>query len=482
MKKHVKNPSLLILLLALLGSLLVCQASGQTFTTLYNFTASETGAGGGWSPFAGLILSGNTLYGTTDSGGGYQDDGTVFRINTNGTGFRGLYSFSGALSSGFSGGKDGDEPFCSLVVSGNTLYGTTSDQGGGGIYGKVFALNTDGTGFKILHSFGASDGALPLAGLILSGNTLYGTTFYGGTSGNGTVFQVNTDGTAFTSLYSFTGGSDGANPRALTLGGNTLYGAAQNGGDADGDGTVFAVNTDGTGFNILHSFTGGSDGSDPVGRLVLSGNTLYGTADYGGGFGNGTVFAINTDGTGFTVLHSFTATSVGTNSDGAVPGINDLVLSGNTLYGTASGGGGSGGGTVFMVNTDGTGFTTLHDFAASPDIIPPPYPTNIGGSGPVGLMLSGNMLYGMANTAGAFGGGTVFSISLPLPQLAIIQSGTNVVLSWPMNAAGFTLESTTNLAPPAVWNTNSSTPVIISGQNVVTNTISGKQMFYRLSQ
>ena len=71
--------------------------------------------------------------------------------------------------------------------------------------------------------------------------------------------------------------------------------------------------------------------------MILSGNTLYGTATDGGSSGNGTVFAVNTDGTGFTNLHSFTALDLYyTNSDGANP-YAGLILSGNTLYGTAHG-------------------------------------------------------------------------------------------------------------------------------------------------
>ena len=91
-----------------------------------------------------------------------------------------------------------------------------------------------------------------------------GRRLHGGTNGNGTVFAVNTDGTGFTNLYSFTAlspvyynNSDGANPDAgLILSGNTLYGTAHSGG-TNGTGTVFAVNTNGTGFTNLHGFTGG---------------------------------------------------------------------------------------------------------------------------------------------------------------------------------------------------------------------------------
>src|ERR1039457_5061361 len=200
--------------------------------------------------------------------------------------------------------------------------------------------------FTTLHSFNYSDGNYPVAGLILSGNTLYGTAEGGGSSGDGTVFAVNTDGTGFTNLHSFTAtsahppyaNSDGRNPFAgLILSGNTLYATAKEGGSL-GYGTVFAVNTNGTSFTNLHNLAGGSDGALPDAGLLLSGDTLYGTAQQGGSSGNGTVFRLNTNGTGFTNLHSFTVNTAGTNSDGAYP-YAGLILSGNTLYGTASGGG-----------------------------------------------------------------------------------------------------------------------------------------------
>src|SRR5206468_3358452 len=136
----------------------------------------------------------------------------------------------------------------------------------------------------------------------------------------------------------------------LIISGNTLFGTAIQGGSS-GFGTVFKINTNGTGFTTLHTFTAGDDGSSPIAGLTLSGNTLYGTASSGGssGSGRGTVFSVNTDGTGFTILHSFTEAPLDTNSDGALP-YAGLVLSGNTLYGTARNGGSSDQGTVFAVN------------------------------------------------------------------------------------------------------------------------------------
>src|SRR5207248_2234199 len=118
-----------------------------------------------------------------------------------------------------------------------------------------------------------SDGANPNAGLIISGSTLYGTVAAGGSFGHGTVFAVDTNGAGFTILHSFTGSSDGANPWAgLILSGNTLFGTAYSGGSS-GHGTVFKVNTDGSGFTTLHSFTYGSDGAGPIGGLILTNNT-----------------------------------------------------------------------------------------------------------------------------------------------------------------------------------------------------------------
>jgi uncharacterized repeat protein (TIGR03803 family) len=109
-------------------------------------------------------------------------------------------------------------------------------------------------------------------------------------------FSLNSDGTGFKSLRAFSGGSDGAQPvAALILLGNKLYGTASSGGSF-GEGTVFSLNTDGTGFNTLHAFTGGSDGAEPEACLISSGKTLYGTASSGGNLGGGAVFALSLGG------------------------------------------------------------------------------------------------------------------------------------------------------------------------------------------
>jgi uncharacterized repeat protein (TIGR03803 family) len=474
-------------LLAVLNLIPAGRVRAQTFTTLYSFTATykpNFTNGDGAFPYAGLIAnsSGNTLYGAA-AHAGISGNGTVFAVNTDGSGFTNLHSFT-AIDLTYLTNTDGALPVARLILSGNTLYGTAY-VGGSSDAGTVFKVNTDGSGFTNLHSFsGSSDGDDPRVGLLLSGSTLYGADD-GGSSGNGTVFVLNTDGTGFTNLHRFNY-SDGVNPRGeLILSNATLYGTAAGGGSW-GWGTVFKVNTDGSGFTNLHNFTY-NDGASPVGQLVLSGSTLYGNANVGGSSGNGTVFAVNTDGSDFTNLHSFTSThtnssGVFTNNDGANSQAG-LILSGNILYGTAAQGGSQGAGAVFALKTDGTGFTNLHSFAVAPY----PYYINSEGANPqAGLILSGNTLYGTASSGGSSGNGTVFSLSFR-PQLSIVHSGPNVILSWPTNVAGFdytcyTLQSTTNLVSPLVWSTNSPAPVVIGGQNTVTNPITGAQQFYRLVQ
>jgi uncharacterized repeat protein (TIGR03803 family) len=246
---------------------------------------------------------------------------------------------------------------------------------------------------------------------------------------------------------------------------------------------VFAVSTTGQMFAVLHSFTAtsgshstNSDGAHPAAGLVLSGNILYGTTYQGGGSGNGTVFAINTDNLAFTNLHNFTANSGGVNSDGANP-YGGLMLAGNTLYGTAFIGGQHGWGTVFAINTDGGNFMTLYSFTA----VSGTASTNSDGARPQArLILSGNSLYGTATVGGSAGNGTVFALSWP--ELTIMPSGTNVILTWPTNATGFKLQSATNLVSPVVWNPVSPGPVIVNGLFAVTNPASEAQLFYRLSQ
>ncbi len=416
----------------------------QSLKVIHPFAPDPDGA----YPQSDLVLEGNTLYGTTSGGGGPPDNGTVFKVNTDGTSYSVLKRFTNSLDGGCPVG---------LVLNGSVLYGTTYYGGSPG-GGTVFKLGTNGTDYAILKTFPPQDNGTNSDGsgpgeLLSSGATLYGTTYEGGSGGNGTVFKINTNGTGFTVLKTFSatiGGtnSDGANPDGgLVLGGGTLFGTARYGGGA-GSGTVFRIGTNGTGFTVLKTFlplANGTNygGANPEAVLVLTANTLYGTAAEGGP-GAGTVFKLDTNGSGFTVLKDFLG------GDGAFP-VAGLLLSGSTLYGTTYYGGRSGRGVIFKVNTDGTDYAVLKSFAGSPE-----------GEEPAGgLVRSGSTLYGVTYLGGItnaetdYGYGTVFGLTVP-PQIQVNDGSFGVRTNcFGFNVTGFSnqvafIEACTN-PPTANW-------------------------------
>ena len=481
MKLNNKVSSLFPVLAISAAVLLADRAGGQTFTTLHSFVVNPDGG----LPAAGLLLLGNTLYGTTQVGTTNQS-GTVFAVQNDGAGFAPLYSFSsysGIIEHLYN--NDGVAPACNLVSSDNILYGTTENGGTNG-NGTVFAVTAAGTRFTNLYTFsGDDDGGFPYSGLTLSGSTLYGTVEGGGANGNGAVFAVNKDGSCFTNLHAFSAtgnnglsdtNTDGSNPwGGLRLSGDTLYGTTVFGG-SNGFGTVFSLNTNGTGFKVLHAFAFGSGGVPRAG-LLLSHGALYGVASEGGPNSSGAIFALNVDGTGFTNLYNFSG-----GNDGSEPWAS-LLLLGDKLYGTTVGGGTHNNGTIFSIRTDGTGFTNLYDFAGLSHA-PSGYGTNSDGANPYGsLIFSGYTLYGTAENGGTNGYGTVFSLTLPFPpQLTITPWGGNVLLTWPTNVTVYSLECASNLSPPVIWSAVSPAPAVVAGQNIVTNPVASRQMFYRLSQ
>jgi uncharacterized repeat protein (TIGR03803 family) len=482
------------LILAVLPGAVTAQA--QTYTNLYDFSAYGYDSANGSSTnsdgaelYGGLALGSNVLYGAAWEGG-TKGNGTIYAVHTDGTGFTNLHTFAAPYVTPGGINSEGANPHDTLALSGNVLYGTTYEGGSNG-YGTVFRLNTDGTGFTNLHSFSlGNDGINPNAGLLLSGSTLYGTTSYGGAgSGAGTVFKLNTNGSGYTTLHSFSGGAnDGGLPNGgLVLSGGTLFGMSSSGGTA-GKGVVFALSTNGTGngsgYTNLYVFTGYSNpyapttnnsGETPYAGLTLSGDTLYGTTVYGGTNGNGIIFSIATNGTDFTNLYVFSSTtnSAATNIDGANP-ICTLVLSNSILYGTAAHGGSYPAGTVFAINTDGTGFTNLYNFI--PVFIINGSISFTGGSGPAdGVTLSSNILYG-TTFSGGYISGNVFGLILssapgvePIP-LNVQVSGGTLALSWTSSA--FSLQSTSSLGGPFADVAGATSPYTVAPTN--------SQQFFRL--
>jgi uncharacterized repeat protein (TIGR03803 family) len=205
----------------------------------------------------------------------------------------------------------------------------------------------------------------------------------------------------FTVIHNFTGGSDGANPLAgFLIEGTTLYGTASSGGSSR-HGVVFALNESGE-ETVLHEFTGGSDGASPEGLLVMdkAGN-LYGTTRLGGVSDAGAVFKVTRKGAE-TVLYSFKG-----KADGANPVAGLAIDKVGNLYGTTTKGGPSNDGTVFelavpKVTGGAWGEEVLHTFGEDKD-----------GASPVAgvtLDASGN-LYGTTAAGGTYGYGTVFQMT-----------------------------------------------------------------------
>ena len=389
-KKVTAGYRLAWLALALLAS--TAASRGQTFgtvTSLHYFTGGDGG-----NSYAALVLGPNgNFYGTTsgDTTTGY---GTVFEITPTGT-LTTLYSFTG--------GSDGGNPNGNLIlgIDGN-FYGTTSGDSTDG-YGTIFKITPTGA-LTTLYSFtGLADGGNPDAGLVQGTNG----NFYGTTSGDyitngyGTVFEITPTGT-LTTLYSFTGGSDGGNPEgSLVLGpGGNFYGTTSGNYTTNGYGTIFEITPAGA-LTTLYSFTGGSDGGNPEGSLLLAPNgNFYGTSGGEDTDGYGTVFEITPTGA-LTTLYSFTG-----GIDGDAPNASLILGSDGNFYGTTSGDISGGYGTVFVITPTGA-LSTLYGFAGLSD-----------GGEPEGSLVQAadGSFYGTTYSTDAGSGyGTVFQLKLGPP-------------------------------------------------------------------
>ena len=246
-------------------------------------------------------------------------------------------------------------PLAGLTMgAGGNLFGTTNSGGAGGD-GTVFEISASGTE-SILYSFSVgTDGAYPDAPLAIdSAGNLYGMTYEGGANGDGVVFKLTYgfDGVTVnytkSSLYSFRGGADGINPDSPLIidGSGNLYGTTGSGGAAN-SGVVFRIAPNGA-ESILYTFSGAADGGDPAGGLIMdSAGALYGTTQRGGVFGYGTVFKLTPRSNSSyteTVLYSFSG-----GLDGADP-LGGLIMdSAGNLYGTTLQGGVGGYGEIFEI-------------------------------------------------------------------------------------------------------------------------------------
>ena len=415
----------LLFLLALVAGYasLIGPASAQTpplgYGILHTFQAADSDSRNpdGTYPYSGLTSgSDGYLYGAA-SGGGSGNQGTIFKVRLDGAGFQTLYSFSPRGSSSPYGNGSGADAVGVLLPGGDGFFYGTAEEGGTNGSGTLFKIRADGTGFAVIHTFSAlsnsntnSDGSVPCKGLTSGGDGFfYGVTQFGGANGDGTVFQVNSDGSVFNTRHSFAEATEGGyvNGPLVALGDGYLYGTTFNGGGSGVYGTVFRVRTDGTGFLVLHPFTAtATDGANPAAGLTPGpGGFLYGTTFFGGANKEGTVFKLQPNGSGFQVIYSFSALDGSDhNADGAAPYYSSVTVGADgLLYGSTYYGGPDDVGTVFRVAPDGTGFQTLHGFGTN---------GTADGSNGAGTPVFGpdGNLYGVTRQGGSGGNGILYRL------------------------------------------------------------------------
>jgi len=320
--------------------------SGGPLGTQYHFGMSANG----FKPTGGVIKgSDGKLYGTTKIGGN-DGAGVIYSVNADGSSYTKLHEFTDAEGYDLSGKL--------LEASDGKLYGATTLSTSSN--GMIYRINKNGTGFEIIYPFiGVANGYAPLGSLVEDNTgTLYGVTNYS-SPGAGVIFKMNKDGTGYTVLKVFDGAAIYYPVAGLTISGDYLYGACGYGGP-EFKGGVFRIKKDGTGYQELHVFNGASDGSNPwAPPIVASNGKLIGTTSGGGNNLSGTLYSIDTTGTNYVIHRHFSDATDGSYPYSGVIQASDGLIYGSTSFSTISL---NYGGTIYRLNPDGSGFTVLKVF------------------------------------------------------------------------------------------------------------------------
>jgi uncharacterized repeat protein (TIGR03803 family) len=359
----------------------------------------------GSKPTRSGVVIGAYYYGIASSGGA-NGKGVIYRMNLDGTNFTKLKDLDATMDPSDSDGG-------SILTSEGKIYVilNNSTNNIGDQRHSLYKIDPNSMIIDKIYSFrNYSSGELKVNNghnpeiKFLDANNIYGICSYGGDGNEGTIFKINLDGSGFDTLHNFTGGSDGDQPIEIIDGGTAIYGITRYGGIAN-KGTIFKINKDRTGYQQLRYMTGGDDG---LTSIAVSGSQLFVASEYGGEATaqaknpQGFIFSINTDGSGYKNIKTFNYATTKIDSP------TKIFIQNNLIYGVSSEGGTDEKsriyGGLFKMNLDGSGFTQLAGFDYEA--------RGVSGKNPSGLIFSNGVLYGTNSEGGTGGLGTVYSLSV----------------------------------------------------------------------
>ena len=354
-----------------------------------------------WARGPWVYSSGN-FYGASQFGGA-SSMGSLFRCDP----ATGQYF----LLHSFSGGNGGTSPSTGLFESptNGRLYGTT--YGGMNNAGTLYRIDKPGNFFETIHQFTAATGGNPDSiPMQASNGKLYGVVGSGGDNGFGGIYSINLDGSGYQLLRSFTGTGGGTRGKGLNCAGlvegpgGILYGVTETGGSED-KGVFFAMSLNGLTYNVFREWPA-SGLRKPNQRLLLaSDGALYGAASEGGTGNRGGIFRITTSGA-FTELHHFDESSEGYYAAGALVEGGDGFLYGSTFFTD---------GALFRMAKDGSSFAVLHQFGGAPnDGVQPSAPL---------IETAPGVFYGTTIAGGTNSNGVVFRLTTTVEAPTLTLSG-----------------------------------------------------------
>lgn len=382
--------------------------------------------------FLGVVFGGSLAQAqpmqmwTTTQHGGPLSWGTIMKINSDGTGFNVMHSFDFTY---------GGTPMGNIMqASDGNIYGTCYD---GGVFASCCIWRCTPTGtYTDLYDFDISHGDFPTSGMVQINNKLWGAASGGGSHGSGVIYTWDLTGGAYNDEYNIDGSVSGniyePYGAPILASNGKLYGTAMAGG-INNQGGLYSYDPSNNTYTQLYTFgTNTNDGVIPYGGLFQASNgKLYGMTSDGGLNNMGTIFSFDPSNNTYTKLYDCTA------AGGASPRAGLCQDANGLLYGSMIQGGTNNTGTIFSFNPVGNVFTKLHDFS-----------TVDGNSPQSDLTVDANgVLYGTTSIGGANGGGTMFSFNTSNSMFTVLYALTSSTSGYNSNAALTVVSTPQGIAP-----------------------------------